>query len=278
MTHAATSTLTTPDGLKLFVKQWLPDTSQPTKAVILLTHGFGEHITRYEHVAAFFNDHQYAVVGADARGHGNSEGQRGHTPSFDAYLSDLQLRMDAVRQQFPSLPIILWGHSMGGNVTLNFLLRRHPDVQSVVVTSPWIQLAFQPPAWKVALAKMMCNIAPTLSQDTKLNADHVSRDPVVVANYKSDPLNHAKMTTAAGAGILQAAKWLDEYDGVIEKPLLIIHGSEDKLISPQAAQAFSQRVKGDVTFKMMEGDFHETHNDPDQLDVFEYALHWLESR
>jgi alpha-beta hydrolase superfamily lysophospholipase len=123
--------ISTKDNLKLYTKNW--SITKP-KAALLIVHGFGEHVNRYNHVAAFFNENEYAVVGQDTRGYGQSEGKRGHTPSYDTFMDDIQSGLDYTRSLYPNIPIFLWGHSMGGNLTLNFVLRRKPNITGIVAT------------------------------------------------------------------------------------------------------------------------------------------------
>ena len=268
-------TLQVNDGTKLYIKEW--EVQQP-KALICIIHGFGEHINRYNHIAEFFNQHSYAVAGMDTRGHGNSEGRRGHTPSYETYLDDIQTFTETAHKSYPTAPLILWGHSMGGNLVLNYLIKRQPNVKCVVATSPWIRLAFQPKPMLLFLGKMMRNIAPTFTQSTKLNPSHISKDPAVVQAYIKDPLVHDKMSASASMGVLDAAAWLNQYSGKINVPLLIMHGDADKLIDPAASKEFADRLTGNVTHKMWKDLHHETHNDPEQKEVLNYALQWIQSK
>jgi alpha-beta hydrolase superfamily lysophospholipase len=274
----------TADGLRLFTRQWAADPKYiaengAPRGSILFVHGFGEHSGRYQHVAAFFCEAGFNCMAYDHRGHGNSEGKRGHTPAVDNYFDDLQLVLDQMIADFGNKNPIIWAHSMGGNVALNFLIRRKPlNVSLAVVTSAWIQLAFQPNAVLLTLGKMMRNIYPSFTQDSKLDANTISTDKKVVADYVNDPLVHSSVSASAGMGLQDSGAFLDNFDGKIDIPLLMMHGSKDGLISPDATLRFSKRVKGDVDFKMWEGLFHETHNEPNQREVFQFALGWLEAK
>jgi alpha-beta hydrolase superfamily lysophospholipase len=267
--------ITAQDGINLYTKQWIPP---QYKAVILLIHGFGEHINRYDHVANFFNQNGFAVVGMDTRGHGQSEGQRGHAPSFDTFMNDIALFIGETEKQFKGIPTFLYGHSMGGNLVLNYTIRRTPKVQGVVATGPWIQTAFKPNPIMVGLGKMMRSLVPTFSQPTGLVQAHISKDPSVVAAYKADSLVFDKMSSAAGIGMLEAANYLNQYIGEMPVPILIMHGDEDKITSQPASEAFANRVKGDITYKKWHNMYHEIHNEPDKQRVFDYTLGWLDSK
>ncbi|MFK7936273.1 MAG: lysophospholipase [Saprospiraceae bacterium] len=265
---------TTKDGLNIYAKHW-PASNAP-KGVIALVHGLGEHANRYNHFADFFNKNGYSVVGYDRRGHGKSEGKRGHTPSYAAFLNEIAQLLVETEELYPDLPTFLYGHSMGGNLGLKYSLDRHPTLNGVVVTGPHIRLSFQPPAIKVGLAKLVKSIAPSLIQDNELDPTHVSSDPAVVRDYIKDPLVHSKISIMTVTAMLESAAWLDKYKGKVDIPTLLMHGSDDKITSYQGSKDFAARVKGeDVTFKGWDGFYHEIHNEKEQLQVFEYTLDWL---
>lgn len=267
-------TLTAKDKLPLFTRAWKVENP---KAVIALIHGFGEHSGRYAHFADFFNKSGYSIYALDNRGHGKSEGKRGHTPKYETYLDDIEVFLDYVHAQNKNTEIYLYGHSMGGNLVLNYLLRRKPAVKGVIVTGPWIQLAFEPKPILVTMGKLMRSIVPTFTQSSGLQQEHISKDPKVVEAYKQDPLVHGNISAAASLGLLEAASFLNTYEGEVPAPLLIMHGDEDLLTSQPASEAFAKRLKGKVTYKKWEGLYHEIHNEPQQLAVFNYTLGWLEA-
>lgn len=274
--------ITSFDGLKLYTKAWIPPpegtSMEQYKAIICLIHGYGEHINRYNHVAEYFNKNDYAVVGMDTRGYGQSEGKRGHAPNFEAFMTDIEQFIGETEKQYPNKPVFLYGHSMGGNLVLNYVIRKKPKLAGVIATGPWIQTAFPPSAFQIGLAKMMRSIYPSLSQSTKLNQTHISKDPSVVAAYMADPLVFDSMSAAAGASLIEAAAFLDHFDGEMPIPTLIMHADEDKLTSQPASAAFESRVKGDTTYKKWVGMYHEIHNEADKQRVFDYTLGWLDSK
>lgn len=268
-----TTTLTASDGTSLFTRAWLAPSS---KAVIVLIHGFGEHSGRYAHFADFFNQNGYSVVSMDNRGHGKSGGKRGHAPSYDVYLNDIETLLNYAKQQVPQLPIYLYGHSMGGNLALNYTLRRKPALKGVIATGPWIRLAFEPKPILVTIGKLFRKVLPGFSQGSGLVQDHISKDPAVVEAYKNDPLVHGTITASASIGLLEAAAFLNSYEGAMPVPTLIMHGDEDLLTSQPASEEFAQRVGATVTYKKWHGMYHEIHNEPQKLEVFNFTLGWLE--
>jgi len=99
--------LTTKDGLKLFAQAWKPE--NPAKALAVIVHGLGEHSGRYKHVAEAFTKNGIYSFSYDQRGHGRSEGLKGHTPTYGNLMDDLGIAIDhAHRTAGEELPIFLY--------------------------------------------------------------------------------------------------------------------------------------------------------------------------
>ncbi len=261
------------DGLDLFGRGWAPN-GKP-KATIALVHGHGEHAGRYAHVGAALAEKGYALLGFDLRGHGKSGGPRGHTPSYDALLDDIAAFFKQVEGRYPDLPRFAYGHSMGGNLVLNYALRRKPDLHGVIATGPWLKLAFDPPASKVSLGRMMNNILPSFTQASGLETKALARDAAVVTAYENDPLVHSKISARLFVSIYENGLWALEHAAEFPLPLLLMHGSADRLTSAQASKEFAAKAGSKVTLKIWDGWFHEIHNEPDKAEVFKVMLDWL---
>ncbi|MCB0570294.1 MAG: lysophospholipase [Phaeodactylibacter sp.] len=263
----------TNDGIRIFAREWAP---KSPKGAICLVHGLGEHIGRYEHFAHYYTKKGFSVLGYDRRGHGQSGGKRGHAPNIGLLLDEIAQLLVETKVRYGGLPVFLYGHSMGGNLVLSYVLKRHPDVQGVVASAPWIRLAFPAPQFKVALGKVMKSIFPGFSQSNGLKTEHLSKDPDVVRLYEQDLLTHDRITAAMGIGMLEQANWLDNFSGHFPCPLLLMHGSEDHIVSPEGSRDFSRRAQGEVTYREWEGLYHEIHNEREQQEVFDFTLHWLQ--
>ncbi len=266
----------TTDGLKIYATIWKPE--QEVTGVICLVHGMGEHCSRYKHVAEFFTSKGYAIIANDHRGHGRSEGKRGHTPSFDRLLNEVGRLIEEADIRFPDQPIFVYGHSMGGNLVLNHLFRKKPNVKGVIVSGPWIRLAFEPNKVLIMLGKLSRKLAPSFSQSSNLNASHISRDAKEVEKYKNDPLNHDKISSEMGMCLLDSGEWLLRENKSTSTPLLVMHGSADQITSHDASKEFCKNLSGDVSFKSWEGFYHEIHNEEEKLDVFNYTLDWMKTK
>jgi alpha-beta hydrolase superfamily lysophospholipase len=167
---------------------------------------------------------------------------------------------------------------MGGNLALNYALRRRPDLHGVIATGPWLRAAFDPPAWRVRLGRVVQKVRPALPQPTGLDVAAVSRDPAVVRAYQDDPLNHEKISLRVYFSCLEAGLWALEHAAEFPLPLLLMHGGADRLTSATASREFAARIKDGCTYKEWDGLFHEIHNEPEQQQVFAFMTAWLDAR
>jgi alpha-beta hydrolase superfamily lysophospholipase len=262
------------EGLNFYIQGWEPE--QKPKAVIALIHGLGEHTGRYTHVGEAFNNAGYTLVGFDLRGHGKSDGARGHFPSIDAVMQDINEFFGLVRGRYPKDTLFfIYGHSLGGLLTLTFVLKKQPDVKGVVVTAPGLRSALQEQKFKVMLANVLGTIAPTITLASGLDPQTLSHDQKVVDAYVNDPLVHDKTSTGLGKSALSAIDFAFANASKFSAPLLVMVGSEDKLTYPSGGQDFIKIVPGDVTFKLWDGMYHEIHNEPGKAEVLNYAIQWM---
>jgi len=262
------------DGLKLACRIW--EVPGPPRGVVCLLHGLGEHGGRYDHLAQFLNRAGWTVHALDLRGHGISEGKRGHAPSYDQILEDISLFLGKVALRFAGTGLFLYGHSMGGALAINYTLRKSPALSGVVATGPLFETAFPPPAGKLALARVLRRLWPSLTLQSGLDAAAISRDGEVVAAYLNDPLVHDRLSVSLGLGMLEAGKWALDRAPALRVPCLIMHGNGDRLCLSRASELFSLRAGALSTLKIWPGLYHELHNEPEKEEVFAWLLNWLE--
>ncbi len=263
------------DGLCLNVHGWRPDAD--IRAMLCLMHGLGDHGGRYGHVADYLCQHGCALLAMDLRGHGTSDGQRGHTPSYEALMNDIACFLIEAQKRFYHCPTFLYGHSMGGNLVINYALRRRPDISGVIATAPMFRVAFEPPLWKKILGNLARPVWPTLSLSSGLRAEDLSHDPEVVLRYKNDPLVHDRVTPRF-LDIRDAGMWALEQAGDFPLPILLMHGSADRIASSQASVEFAAGADARCTLKIWEGLYHEIHNEPEKETVLAHIVEWLETR
>jgi alpha-beta hydrolase superfamily lysophospholipase len=264
------------EGLNFYVQGWEPE--KKPKAVIALIHGFGEHTGRYAHVGEAFNRAGYTLIGFDLRGHGKSDGARGHTPSYDALMDDIADFMKLVEKRYPGLPRFLYGHSMGGNQVLNFCLRRKPDVVGVIATGPWLKLAFDPPPLQTTLVKVINNIAPGFTQKAPMDTAALSHDQKIVDAYNNDPLVHSKISPKLFISIHESGLWALDHAGEFSIPLLLMHGTADRVTSSAASAEFAKRAGKTVTWHPWDGFYHEIHNESEKAEVLKAMISWLDAQ
>lgn len=262
------------EGLRLHAVHW---PVEHPRAAITLLHGQGEHIGRYAHLAGWFNRHNVAVLGYDHQGYGRSEGRRGHARNLKALLDDIGLALDETRRLYPRVPHFLYGHSMGGNLALNYVLRRRPALAGLIATGPWVRLAFPAPLLKVLAGRVLHNLTPSLRLPNGLAVHFLSHDSRVVEAYQNDPLVHDRLSVAAGIDLLDGAIWLNRYSGKAPVPMLLQHGGADKITSSHGTRALAERLSGDVTFREWPDLYHEIHNEPEREAVFAFTLEWIEA-
>ena len=273
--NADTFSWQTPDGLNIHGLHWK---QEKPKAVIGFVHGLGEHVARYDHIASAYAKAGLACMGYDRQGHGQSDGPRGHIVSYAAVIQEVKTLITHIRRVYGDTPVFLYGHSMGGNLVLYYLVNEEVNVDGVIASSPWIELAFKPSVIKVQGGKLMRSLLPKFSMNNDLDPNHISREPAEVQAYVNDPLVHSKITPNTGVFMLEKADFLNTYSGEISKPLLMIHGTGDQIISSEATRRFSERVNGPVSLQTWEGGYHELHHDLCQDEVIEYTLDWLLSQ
>jgi len=265
----------TADGLQLFGKNWAIENP---KAVVALVHGFGEHCMRYDAMAKFYNQKGYAVMSFDHRGHGQSEGGRGDTPNYEAFLDGIDDLLAKCIDRYPGKPIVIYGHSMGGNLVLNYMIERgNPNIKLTVVTGPWIRLSKEPPWILKLILKIIKAIKPSFAQTNSL-ADLISRVQEEVNKYKNDPLVHGRITVVAALAILTRGAFLYNYKGKLETPTLIMHGGDDQITDPSASKVFYKNVSGDVDLRIWDGLYHEIHKKSIREQVYNYTIDWLDQK
>ena len=278
--HTNELQLTTSDHKIVHTKIWEPDPENQPKAVVCLIHGFGEHIGRYEHVAKALTEANYIVWGLDNRGHGKSTGQRGFIPSYNQFLDDVDLILKSTADRYPELPIFLYGHSTGGGLTLRHVHERKPHIKGIVATSPWLRLARDPGFFSLLIMRIFSLFRPQFTIDTGFTPGLLSRDPAVDEAHIADPLTHGKMTAGLLTGGISNGRFLLKNAGDFPPtPLLLLHGTGDKIISYKGSQLFAKQAPSDtLTFISFEDGAHELHNDLCKSEVIETIIQWLDKQ
>lgn len=266
------SPITAKDGTRLYTTTNHVET--PIAGVIII-HGLGEHIGRYDHVYEALAEKQVVAYGMDLRGHGRSEGRRGHTPSYDLLMEDIEELMKTFRSDYNELPMFLFGHSMGGNLVVNYVIRKKTnELRGFVISSPWLKLAFDPPAWQVAAGNYMSKIFPGFSQENNLDPSGLSKISAVAEAYTKDPLVHSKITAGLYVNISKAGNFALANADKIEIPGYAYHGAKDPVTNYDATAALAAS-NTKMLWKGYENVYHEGHNDEEQEEIINDLISWL---
>jgi alpha-beta hydrolase superfamily lysophospholipase len=270
--------LTTADGLRLDLREW---PCADARGTVLIVHGLGEHIGRYEHVAAQLLRGGRNVVGYDQRGHGTSEGARGTIGQPDNLLHDLALVIDDVRRRHPG-PLVLLGHSLGGLIAARMVAGGlasplppwHRPVDALVLSSPALDAGMSG-AQKLLLA-LLGSLAPTLAVGNGLKPAWISRDPAVVQAYIDDPLVHDRVTPLLARFIVDAGAFVQAHAAQWRVPTLLIYAGSDRCVAPAGSAAFAAAAPpAVVTTQLFAPLYHEIFNEPEQAQVFAVLAGWL---
>jgi alpha-beta hydrolase superfamily lysophospholipase len=264
-------------GVRLHTIAWEID--QP-RCAILVIHGHGEHSGRYEDVAARMAERGCSLYAFDLRGHGRSEGRRGHARSFDVLLQDVdRLRNHVVGLTGASVPFVLLGQSLGGLIALRYQQEFAPPIHGLVLVAPWLATAMRIPRWKSLATPLLSRLLPALPFRTRLNPEHLSRDPAAVAAYRADPLVHdtitprlfAEISTAMGQAFVRTER--------LAVPILLLVGEDDPIVDTPRSIAFARSLSSvDVSILSYPGLRHEPLHEPERGRVIRDIAAWLDRR
>ena len=260
----------------IYYQYWLPEGE--SKAVLLIVHGLAEHSGRYMNVVNYFVPLGFAVYGVDHVGHGKSGGTRVYVKRFEDFTNTLKIYFDMVRNWQPKKPIFLVGHSLGGLISVAYLLDHQVELKGAVLSGPVVKVPDTISPTTVFVGKVLSALMPKRGL-IGLEAEGVSRDPAVVQAYVSDPLVwHGKITARLSAELLGTMRRVTAETTKIKLPILILQGSADKLVDPKGAQRLYDTVSSaDKTIKIYDGLYHEVYNEPEHDQVLGDVKTWLEA-
>ena len=267
---------TTADNLTLFGRVWL-STNAEIKGVVNLVHGIGEHSGRYDHIGEGLNAAGYHLAAFDLRGHGLSEGKRGFSPSLNHLMDDIELFLSESQSQIGNgYPKFLYGHSLGANLVLNFGVRRKPQISGVIAPGPSFALAFDPPKIKLFLGKILAKLLPSFTMSNELDTTALARDEAVVKAYRDDVYVHDKISARLTMDILESGQYGLDHAQAWTLPLLLMHGTADRITSHKATQQFAEKGNGSIDLVLFDNYYHEIHNDIGKEKVVKQMIDWLD--
>lgn len=265
----------TRDGLDLRTYGW-PPAAGTGRAHLLLVHGLAEHAGRYPRVTSQLPGAGIAIHSYDQRGFGRSGGHRAYVDRWSQYHDDVEDRLSDVRVAADGLPVVLYGHSMGGLIALGYVLadppRPLPDL--LVLSAPAIDAAV--PAWKRRLAPVLGATVPRFAVANRIPKGALSSDPAVEAAYHADPLNAHGTTAHLGAELLREQGRVKEAlrrGGPLPVTTYVLHGADDPIVPESATRSLEGRAN--VTRRVYRGLHHETHNEPSGAAVIDDTIAWI---
>jgi acylglycerol lipase len=263
-------------GIKIYYRQKLP---VDPKAIVIVSHGYGEHSGFYLSLMEFLASHGYGVYALDHRGHGQSEEERGHLEKFEFFLEDMDTFVNFVRGIHSSMPLYIFGHSMGGLIAFAYGILHSEKIQGEIFTGPAIGMPGGTnwiPGWIFRFIKRFFNrfkVYPVLSKRGTRNME--IRNQAI-----GDPL----VLKYATAGffyefIYRGVRFAQENATCYRVPCLFLHGTDDRIIPYQSSpEIFKKIASQDKELKLYEGLYHELIQEPEREEVLKDILTWLEKR
>ncbi|SFE95269.1 alpha/beta hydrolase [Alteribacillus iranensis] len=257
------------------MKQWMSERARGTVVVI---HGAGEHHGRYKWLFNQLNQQRFHVVSGDLPGHGRTRGKRGHIDSFDQYI-------EAVYEWYKEassyeLPIFLFGHSMGGLISIRALMEKYMPVKGLVLSSPCLGLYEYPNRMAELATKMLHRVTPSLTAKTGIHAERITRNPDVRKEYQEDELNITTVTARWYQEMVKAMRIAyHQTDRFPDIPLLVMQAGEDYIVDQHATHRWFNRLETkDRSIKEWKGLYHELLNEPEREEVLRFMINFLHVR
>ncbi|MBI2701644.1 MULTISPECIES: alpha/beta hydrolase [Mycobacterium] len=264
-------------GVPIVYDVWTPDV--PPRAVVILAHGFGEHARRYDHVTQRLGRAGLITYALDHRGHGRSGGKRVMVRDVSEFTADFDTLVGVATRENPGLTRIVLGHSMGGAIVFAYGVERPDNYDLMVLSAPAVAAQDMVPRVVALAAKVLGVLTPGLPVEA-LDFNAISRDPEVVDAYNTDPLvYHGKVPAGLGRALLQVGETMPQRAPALTTPLLVVHGTGDSLVPIEGSRRLVDCVgSADVELKEYAGLFHEVFNEPEQDQVLDDVVSWLNLR
>jgi alpha-beta hydrolase superfamily lysophospholipase len=259
----------------LYGTYYLPDGN--LRGLILLVHGLGEHSGRYREMAEHFARQGFAVFAFDLRGHGRSEGRRGHARALNVLMNDLQEALVQLRHLHLDLPLFILGHSMGGTLVANYLIRfPSREVTGAILSSPWFILERKVPLWKQKAAGWLYGILPAWRVSGYGTYEELAHNPEAVEAARNDELSHDYISLALYVKMKRAAEFALSNAASVNIPLLVCHGDDDPITGRHGSEQFA-RLAG-ATCQIWKNARHEPHQEVFKQKVFDFYSTWISNQ
>ncbi|MCA9158514.1 MAG: lysophospholipase [Planctomycetales bacterium] len=242
-------------GQSKYVTRWLPESAPQANVVIV--HGLGEHGGRYDSLAQHFVQAGFSVSAFDQQGHGRSPEPRGKIRSYNSMLDDIASFLKWNQAKQANTPTVMFGHSMGGNLVINYALRNYPQPERVISSSPMLEKATPVHPGFLRFARWLMRITPNIKIRSEVVVERLMSDPVEQQMLRDDELFHSQITLRLGAGLLDSGAWALEHAGRVKTALLLSHGSSDYLTSFKASVEFARLAGETCELVALDGELHD---------------------
>jgi len=241
---------------------------------VVIIHGLGEHSGRYSEFLEYLTINGFNVLTYDLRGHGRSGGERGHIDKFEKYLNDTKFLLDS--NGLKRVHII--GHSMGGLIAIRFAEEMSNYVKTLCVSGPLLGLNVDVSFIKRFAAKLLSCIYPSFTMDNGLDPNLLTHDKIIVDRYVNDPNVHRRVSARWFTEVLLNMDIAREKSDAIKIPILLLHGSDDRLTSPSATDDFYKKLNfNKKRIIIYNGLYHEILNEFDKEKVYGDILTFLKT-
>lgn len=265
---------TTADGLNLYYQCWVP-ANRRARAVLINLHGLGDHSGLYPTLAEHFPPRGIALYAYDMRGNGRSPGQRAYLQAWHEYVDDLHAFLLRVREWEPNLPVFVLGNSLGGLVVLEYALQHPGELSGVIAAAPPLGELGVPPLL-MALGRVMSRMWPRFSLEVGMDLSGLARDPKVIESVVNDPLFHRRGTARLSTEVTAAITRVQAGAPELVVPLLLLHGSDDRMVPPDGTRRFFSRLRlEDRQFREYEGAYHGLLADLNHTEVLADVERWV---
>jgi len=263
------------DGSQRAFYSWPCAEPSAVEASLLIVPGLGEHGGRYEQCASFFEGRELDVYAIDLIGHGLSPGMRGCIESYEGVLNEIEAASEAILARSPQLPLVLWGHSMGGNLVLNYLLRKGRLPICAIASGPMLRAARPPGPSFMWFARKLAILWPNFQLKTPVHYSDCTRDPVQIERMTSDRLFHKQVSLRLGAALIDSGEWAIEHASELKTPLLLIHSAQDAITSAAASKEFAAKCKAVCELRILPDNLHDLHRDLNSEVILQSMRDWI---
>jgi acylglycerol lipase len=250
-------------------------------AGLIIVHGIAEHASRYRHIPPVLARDGIASFAYDQRGHGTHPGKRTDVEDFDHFAADLEAVGQALRARFPSLPLFVWGHSMGSVIVTLAAIDRLRWARGIITTGHALHALPRLDGFSGTAIKLAANLAPRFRVRLGIDATKLTQVVAVQHAHMADPLVPRSASLRLLYGFAAACASCARNLPAIKQPWLAVHGEADTVCPPSGSSTLvAQLGSADKTLVTYSGLRHEVHNEDAaaQAALYELVSRWIRDR